>query len=139
MGKGDNKRQQLGAYWLWKRQDRDDWCICWYADGSDGRGRRTRRKSLGIGGGDAANPPPAARNALAEHYLAAQKPVQAPITDIYVEKIMADWLIEYAQPNLADPVRYANGVAHWQSFFAIERAAGRLTSTPTVADVTSAG
>ncbi|MBJ6122944.1 tyrosine-type recombinase/integrase [Sphingomonas mollis] len=133
-----SKRHELGAYWLWYRADRDDWAICWYVDGTDGRGRRTCRKSLGIGGGNTGQPPKAAQDALAEHYLSNQKPVEAPIAQVYVEKLMADWLIEHAQPNLADPVRYANGVAHWLQFFAEERSAGRLSGPPTVADINSA-
>jgi len=132
------KRHELGAYWLWYRADRDDWAICWYVDGTDGRGRRTCRKSLGIGGGDPSQPPKAAQDALAEHYLSNQKPVEAPIAQVYVEKLMADWLIEHAQPNLADPVRYANGVGHWLQFFTEERGAGRLAGPPTVADINSA-
>ena len=35
-----------------------------------------------------------------------QRPVQAPVASIYVEKLMADWLLEHAQPKLKDPVRY---------------------------------
>jgi site-specific recombinase XerD len=133
-----SKRHELGAYWLWYRADRDDWAICWYAATADGRERRTCRKSIGIGGGDASHPPKAAQDALAEHYLSTQKPVEAPIAQVYVEKLMADWLIDHAQPNLSDPVRYANGVAHWLAFFADERATGRLPGPPTVADINSA-
>lgn len=135
---GAGHRHQLGAYWLWYRADRDDWAICWYSDGSDGRGRRTSRKSLGIGGGDGDQPPKEAQDALAEHYLSSQRPVQAPIASIYVEKLMADWLLEHAEVNLADPVRYTNGVAHWQAFFLEERAKGHLLGPPVVADITTA-
>ncbi|WP_066659684.1 MULTISPECIES: hypothetical protein [unclassified Sphingomonas] len=55
-----------------------------------------------------------------------QRPVQAPVASVFVEKIMADWLLEHAQPKLKDPVRYANGVSHWQAFFMDEQRAGRL-------------
>lgn len=51
---------------------------------------------------------------------------------------MADWLIEHANAKLADPTRYANGIAHWQAFFRQERQAGRLTGAPTVADINAA-
>lgn len=131
-------RHQLGPYWLWYRSDRDDWQICWYSAGTDGRSRRTCRKSLGIRGGVEGEPPKAASDALAEHYLSSQRPVEAPIASVYVEKLMADWLIEHAEPNLSDPGRYANGITHWQSFFVEERNAGRLSGPPTVNDVTSA-
>ncbi|MDH7640466.1 tyrosine-type recombinase/integrase [Sphingomonas oryzagri] len=50
---------------------------------------------------------------------------------------MADWLLEHAEKHLADPVRYANGIAHWQAFFLEERKAGRLRGQPTVADINS--
>ena len=136
-GQGGQTRHQLGPFWLWYRANRDDWNICWY-DGGAGGGRRTRRKSTGIGGGAPDQPPKEASDALAEHYLASQKPVQAPVEQVYVEKLMADWLLQHAQPKLADPVRYANGVVHWQSFFAVEQSAGRLIGPPTVADVTTA-
>lgn len=133
---GGQTRYQLGPFWLWYRADRDDWNICWY-DGGAGGGRRTRRKSTGIGGGSPDQPPKEASDALAQHYLAFEKPVQAAIQSVYVEKLMADWLTQHADPNLADPARYANGVVHWQSFFAVEQAAGRLIGPPTVGDVTT--
>lgn len=131
-------RTQLGQFWLWYRGDRDDWCICWYDDGGPDGVRRTGRKSTGIGGGSSDNPPKEAQDALAEHYLASQQPVQKAIDLAYVEGIMADWLLKHAQPNLSDPVRYANSVAHWIEFFADERRAGRLTGPPTVADINTA-
>jgi Phage integrase family len=51
---------------------------------------------------------------------------------------MADWLLQHAQVHLSDPVRYANGIAHWQAFFAVEQSSGRLLGPPTVADINSA-
>lgn len=137
-GAASSKRHQLGAYWLWYRRDRDDWAICWYVDGSDGSGRRTSCQSLGISGGHPDKPPKEAQDALAEHYLTAQRPIEAPIAQVYVEKLMADWLIDHAEPNLADPGRYANSITHWLSFFRSEQATGRLAGTPTVADINSA-
>ena len=64
--------------------------------------------------------------------------MQAPIADVYVEKLMANWLLQHAQVHLSDPIRYANGVAHWLAFFAIEQSSGRLIGPPTVADINSA-
>ena len=133
---GGQARHQLGPFWLWYRAGRDDWNICWY-DGGAGGGRRTRRKSIGVGGGSPSQPPKEASDALAEHYLASQKPVQAPVEQVYVEKLMADWPLQHAQPKLADPARVANGVVHWQLFFALEQSAGRLIAPPTVADTTT--
>lgn len=134
----DTGRVQLGPFWLWHRRDRDDWCICWYDDGGSGAERRTRRLSTGIGGGRDGRPPQAAEDALATHYLESQKPVEQPIDATYVENLMADWLLKHAIPNLSDPTRYSNGVKHWQTFFAEERRAGRLTGQPTVADINTA-
>jgi hypothetical protein len=131
-------RHEFGSFWLWHRADRDDWGICWYENGSDGNGRRTCRKSLGIDDGINGEPPKAAQDALAKHYLGSQKPVQAPNAEIYVEKLMADWLLEHAAPNLSDPGRYANGVTHWIAFFQHERTGGRPLGQPTVSDITSA-
>lgn len=136
-GNDNTTRVQLGDFWLYYRAERDQWFIAWYDDAGGGAGRRTRRKSTGITGGDPSNPPKAAQDALAEHYLAAQAPVLQPIAAVYVEKLMADWLLKHAEAKLADPVRYANGVAHWQAFFIEERKAGRLTGPPTVADINS--
>lgn len=48
---------------------------------------------------------------------------------------MADWAT-YHVSTLADPVRYANSVNHWTSFFDLERASGRLSAAVTVADLT---
>ena len=64
--------------------------------------------------------------------------MQKAIDAAYVEGIMADWLLKHAKPNLSDPVRYANSVQHWITFFADERRAGRLRGPPTVADINTA-
>jgi integrase len=48
---------------------------------------------------------------------------------------MADW-VTYHVSTLADPVRYANSVTHWTTFFDLERANGRLHGPVTVADLT---
>jgi site-specific recombinase XerD len=135
---GSQARHQLGKYWLWYRVDRDDWCICWYSNGGDGGSRRTCRKSLGIGGGEGGHPPKEATDALADHYLASQRPEAAPIEQVFVEKLMSDWLLQHAEPHLADPVRYANGIAHWQRFFEQERLVGKLSGPPTVSDINTA-
>ena len=130
-------RTQLGPYWLWYRAERDEWNVCWYdSTGAGGRGR-TCRKPTGVRGGRPDSPPREAVSALADHYQAAQKPVQRPISAVYIEGLMGDWLTKHAEPNLSDPIRYVNGVVHWQKFFAEERRAGRLTGPPTVADIDS--
>jgi integrase len=129
-------RVQLGPFWLWYRAEREEWCICWYDDGGPGGKRRTCRKSTGIRGGAADQPPQEAHEALAKHFLAAQQPAEQPIDVTYVENLMADWLIRHALKNLSDPGRYATSIAHWQRFFVIERKAGRLIGAPTVKDVT---
>lgn len=136
-GNDNAARVQLGDFWLYYRAERDQWFITWYDDAGGGAGRRTRRKSTGIGGGTPTHPPKEAQDALAEHYLAAQAPALQPIASVYVEKLMADWLVKHAEVKLADPVRYANGVAHWLAFFLEERKAGRLRGPPTVADINS--
>ncbi len=134
----DTGRTQLGEFWLWYRAERDEWSICWYDDGGASGGRRTRRLATGIRGGSADRPPREAEDALAAHYLTAQKPVEQPVDAVHVEKLMADWLLKHAEKKLSDPVRYANGVAHWQRFFAAERRAGRLTGAPRVVDINAA-
>lgn len=137
-GGGNAGRTQLGPFWLWYRANRDEWCICWYDDGGGSKGRSTRRKQTGVRGGEADKPPREAQDALVEHYEAWRKPVQEPVAQALVEAIMADWLIEHAAKNLADPVRYANSIAHWQRFFASERKSGRLTAGPFVSDIKNA-
>lgn len=129
------RRVQLGPFWLWYRSDRDDWQICWYDDGTGSGTRRTCRKSTGISGGRADQPPAAAQDALADHYAGWRKPEPEAIGDALVENCLADWLMEHVQPHLSDPTRYAQGVGHWLRFFADERRAGRLTRSPVVADI----
>jgi integrase len=137
-GNDNANRIQLGPYWLWYRAQRDEWCICWYDDGGATGERRTRRISTGVRGGGGDQAPQAAQDALARHFLTAQQPTQQPIEVTYVESLMKDWLRLHARVNLADPVRYANGVDHWIQFFLEERKAGRLTGPPTVGDINSA-
>ncbi len=97
----------------------------------------TTGASAGIGGGETDKLSKPLLDALADHYLASQAPVTAPFKVVYVEKLMADWLLQHAQVHLSDPVRYANGVSHWQAFFAVEQSSGRLLGPPTVADINS--
>lgn len=128
-------RVQLGPYWLWYREDREDWQICWYDDGAGAGSRRTRRRSTGIGGGKPEQPPAAAQDALAEHYAASRKPEPQAISEALVSTLLADWIEDHVNPKLADPTRYAQGMRHWLRFFADERRAGRLTRSPVVADI----
>lgn len=135
---GAAARTQLGPFWLWYRADREDWQICWYDDGAGSGRRRTCRKSTGISGGRPDQPPPAAEDALADHYAAWRKPEPEAISDALVENLLADWLLEHIEKHLNDPSRYAQGVSHWLRFFAAERKAGRLTRAPVVADINNA-
>ncbi|MDH7973730.1 tyrosine-type recombinase/integrase [Sphingomonas sp. AR_OL41] len=137
-GANDNiDREQLGPFWLWHRTDRDDWNICWYVDGADGRGRRTSRKSTGIGGGDADRPPQAAIDALAEHYTAWRKPAPVAVTAAGVEGLIADWLLHVEKVD-EDPDRAKYAARPWLTFFEIERRAGRITAGPYVSDINRA-
>jgi integrase len=61
--------------------------------------------------------------------------MRQPREEALVEDLMADW-VTYHVSTLADPVRYKNSVTHWTTFFDLERAAGRLRSGATVADLT---
>lgn len=140
-------RTQLGPYWLWWRADRDDWCICWYDDGT-GTGspvsRRTRRLGTGIGGGGPDRPPAAAQDALAAHYLAHEQPKTKPVSEVLVETLFADWIetrliapasAPKGERKLSDPGRYATSIKHWIAFFASDRRAGNVMGAHTVADV----
>ncbi len=143
-------RFQLGPFWLWYRAQRDDWCICWYDDGGGTGERRTRRKSTGIGGGSIDKPPQAAKDELIAHYEGWRTPENAPINEVFVESLMADFLLDASgaapakdgkrkqRARLSDPGRYATSVTHWQKFFALERKAGRLTGAPVVGDIKNA-
>lgn len=138
MGRGraaaDAGRVQLGPYWLEFRRDRDDWCIAWY----DAAARTRRRRSTGIGGGKGDEPPEAAREALARHYLEASKPAepQRP-AEAPVAELLTLWQREHVAQK-ADPARYAISVTHLLRFFDRERKLGRVIGGVTVADVNKA-
>ena len=125
-------RLQLGRYWLWFRKDRDDWCICWLD------GRTTRRKSLGIGGGDADHPPEEAQIALAEHFTATEQSevFEAKPSEVLVEDITRQWLTHHVA-HLADPTRYAYSVLALERFYEAARKTGRMPDPFTVATVRS--
>ena len=128
------KRFQLGPYWLWYRTDRNDWAICWLD------GRTTRRKSLGVGGGSADEPPQEAQDALARHYLEAQSAGTAVVSslqapgDVLLDDITRRWLNEHVA-QLADGRRYADSVLVLQRFFDERRACGLITGALSVASV----
>lgn len=126
------ERVQLGQYWLWYRSDRDDWCICWLD------GRTTRRKSLGIGGGDRNNPPDEAQAALAEFFTANEQPAQheAPPASVLVEDITRQWLTQHVA-HLNDPDRYAYSVLALERFYQHQRRIGKMPDPFTVASVRS--
>jgi integrase len=133
-GTEDATRVQLGEYWLDFRAERDDWCIAWY----DSAARTRRRRSTGIGGGDKANPPEAARKALALHYLEASKPAAPQAqTDAAVAELLAGFLKDHASTK-ADPDRWRYSVAHLLRFFDRERQLGRIIGGVTVANVNKA-
>ncbi len=129
----NRKRQQLGEFWLWKRPKVGTWHICWL-ERSGGRSV-TRRQSIAATGGTPNNPPQEALDALAAHHLASCAPQKQPREDALVEVLIADWLTHHVA-NLAAPDRYVYSVQHWANFFEEERRAGRLTSGPTVVDLT---
>lgn len=127
-------RVQLGPYWLDYRAERDDWNICWY----DPSGRTRRRRATGIGGGTVVEPPEAAREALARHYLEASKPAAPQAkTAAMVSELLAHWLREHVEKK-ADPARYAISVKHWLRFFDREHSIGRIIGGATVADINKA-
>ena len=138
-GNDNTTRTELGPFWLWYRKERGVWFICWWDDSAtDGRGR-TCRRSTGIGGGSEHAPPPAAIDALADHYAAWRKPTEQLEPGVaYVEGLMADWLEQHVQKRHADPARAGISIALWQTFFAAERRAGRLTGSPVVKDINRA-
>jgi len=135
-------RTQLGDYWLDYRAERDDWCICWY----DAAARTRRRRSTGIGGGEPANPPEAARAALATFYLDVSKPAepQKP-AEAGVPHLLAIWLRDHVDGEapgatrvdrgLADPDRYRVSVQHLLRFFEREAKLGHVIGGVTVADI----
>ncbi len=124
-------RVQLGAYWLEYRAERDDWSICWY----DPAARTRRRRQTGIGAGEGVEPPEAAREALARHYLEASRPAapQAKAAAM-VPELLAVWLRDHVV-HVADAGRYAISTQHLQRFFERERQLGTIIGGVTVADV----
>ena len=134
-GNDNTTRSQLGPFWLWYRAQRDDWSICWYIDGEDGKGRRTGRKSTGLGGRAAdGGPPQEAIDELARHYADWRKPAPTELAEAAVEGLIADWLAQVAKDD-ADPQRARDAAKQWLIFFDIERRAGRITAGPYVSDV----
>ena len=134
MSKAANRlpgRRQLGDFWLWYRQDRDEWCICWY----DRSARSRRRIGTGVGGGSPDAPPIEAEKALAAHFERHNRPVApAPAGQALVSTVFAQWLEEHVH-KLARASIYASSVAHWERFFAAERGAGRIGSAVSVEDL----
>lgn len=125
------ERVQLGSYWLEYRAERDDWSICWY----DPAARTRRRRTTGIRGGGSAEPPEAAREALARHYLEASKPAAPqPKAQAMVPELLTGWMRDHVATK-ADSARYAISVQHLLRFFDREQRLGRITGGVTVADV----
>ena len=135
MGRGSRGRAgrfQLGNYWLWYRADRNDWAICWMD------GRTTRRKSLGIGGGRADDPPEAAQQALAAHFMSNEQVTvsEARPTEVLMDDITRQWLNHHVA-HLADPTRYAYSVLALERFYTHQRRHGKMPDPYTVASVRS--
>jgi len=130
----NDQRVQIGDFWLEYRAERDDWTICWY----DPAIRSRRRRSTGIGGGEQGDPPEAAREALATHYLEAskpaepQKPAEAPVAELLT------FYLEDHAASKADAARYGYSVQHLLRFFDHEKKFGRIIGGVSVADVNNA-
>ncbi|MEA3537661.1 MAG: tyrosine-type recombinase/integrase [Pseudomonadota bacterium] len=142
MRKRDEKRHQLGRYWLYQRPDTGFWSICWLdtsavgqplADGRRGRAV-TRRKATGVSGGSPESPPAAALDALAVHHQEHGRERKQDNDEALVEDLIADWLEQHVA-ELAAPDRYRYSAAHWVSFFQIEERAGRIRTGLTVSQV----
>lgn len=124
-------RVQLGQFWLDYRDDRNDWCICWY----DHEARTRRRRSTGIGASEGVEPPEAAREALARHYLESSRPAEPQAKgNAVVAELMTIWQRDHVAKKAA-PERYAYSVTHLLRFFDAERRGGRVAGGVTVADV----
>jgi len=131
------ERFQLGPFWLWYREDRDEWCIVW-RNGSRG----TRRKTTGIGGrGD--HPPEAAREALADHWTAWKASadslapaVSLPPGEVLLADLTAGWLEQHVA-HLDAPERYLDSVAVWDAFWDHLDAQGLLPKPLVVSAVTN--
>src|SRR3546814_10506363 len=89
MSKAANRlpgRRQLGDFWLWYRQDRDEWCICSY----DRSARSRRRIGTGVGGRSPDAPPIEAEKSLAAHIERPNLPVApAPAAQALVWTVFA--------------------------------------------------
>ncbi|PZU10270.1 phage integrase SAM-like domain-containing protein [Sphingomonas sp.] len=133
-GNDNATRVQLGPFWLAWRAERSEWTICWY----DKSARTRRRRGTGVTGGEPGNPPPAAHEALANHYLEwnrpaePQKPAEAPVAEL-----LTFFLTDHAV-HKADSARYGYSVQHLLRFFAEQRRLGFITGGVTVADITKA-
>ena len=131
------QRFELGPFWLWYRRDRDDWCICWLD------GRVTRRTSTGFGG-EGADPPERAKEALIDHWTAwkAKATAIAPIApvppgDVLVADLTADWLEQHVA-HLDAPLRYVDSVDVLEAFWDTLRVARLLPVPFTVASISNA-
>src|SRR3546814_14202217 len=120
MSKAANRlpgRRQLGVFWLWYRQDRDEWCICWY----DRSARSRRRIGTGVGGGSPDAPPIEAAKALAAHFERHNRPVApAPAEQALVSTVFAQCL-EEPVPKLARASILATSLSLRERFFAAVR------------------
>jgi integrase len=138
-----SERFELGPFYLWYREDRDEWCIVWR------HGRGTRRKTTGIGGRGSNPPdqpiaPPAAREALGDHWaewkanvgkLAAPE-AQPPGKTLYAE-IQAAWLEEHVA-HLEAPDRYVDSTLVIEQFWDHLAARNELPNPLTVDTITNA-
>jgi site-specific recombinase XerD len=117
-----SRRFQIGEYWLWYRDDRDVWNICYL------EGRTTRRRGTGIGGGGGYPPPESAQKALAKWVLdqdarqARAAPAETlPPGEVLMAVITTRWLKEHVA-ELEDPARYLTSLDVWKRFYDHQRA-----------------
>jgi site-specific recombinase XerD len=124
-------RFQIGQFWLEYREERDRWCIAWY----DRAARTRRRIQTRIGGGTKDDPPVAAKQALAMHHAANERPPEAAKpAEARLSPILTQWL-DLKASKLARAEADGYAIRHWQTFIDGERSAGRLNDPVTVADI----
>lgn len=107
------KQYRLGEFWLAWRTDRKEWAICW----NDRAAGTRRRKSTGERDFNDGEAPPAAQQALADHFARHGQPEAIdPDAKASVSRVMTAWLAKEGINRTRAP-QYGFALGHLQRWF----------------------
>lgn len=125
MPQKEERKYQVGRFWLNRENCSSKWYIYWY----DERKRKTRRKTTYKSDYECA------KEVIDEHYYASRNQARAPSYEADIRKILSNYWLEHGRSLTAAPV-INTAIISFTKFMDIEEDAGRIPGLTMLSDLT---